>query len=520
MNPVQPADKSTGKWYRSFHPRYRILYPDNKYVRKRIQEMRALPVKLDESEWESIPFRSPIHASLDYIYTVDQDAGYLIISFWKVVDGKLAPGSIQVNLERLYGCDEIDIMGCFPQLEQSGETDKPETMELSRNNHKAHEIQIKSMTNETRTLRMDFGLPSPMNELQAQFFIDLVFLWRFYIDDPLTWKFTSPVFRTLCIAFLRLAAYDFEIAGAGNVASELPISSSSIPSWDYPESDSFWFHGYLILLQEDIISDAAVNRAILEAKSHMQSTKLTRLILLSPQHVAFAEYSNYSVVVSQSLTLLSDTSGMQCSPGFRALSRVFTPGCWRTFSLNGETSLLSQVGVPSEILQMIIHELTTRDIVSFAQASFAAETFYYSSVGQLKHTTVDRFQLLITCCGERAGLRESGICCTQCYSWYHTQCIGLEEMVDHYICTAYRQITTELKPGGVHWFSRRKKRNGSKLIFRGSPKSLKVRLAKPAYLRPELRLIGNLWQVPPGQIDYSILFNGSFSGLAYGMEDR
>lgn len=76
-----------------------------------------------------------------------------------------------------------------------------------------------------------------------------------------------------------------------------------------------------------------------------------------------------------------------------------------------------------------------------------------------------------------------------------------------------------LDPGGINRFSRRKIRAGCQVRAEGLVNSLQLRLSKPSHLRPELRFLGNLVSVAPSLIQYTILFNHSFSGLAYGLED-
>jgi hypothetical protein len=52
--------------------------------------------------------------------------------------------------------------------------------------------------------------PSTLNELQYRMFIDFVYQWRFFIDDRTAREHpSSALFRRLCSAFLRLAAWDF-----------------------------------------------------------------------------------------------------------------------------------------------------------------------------------------------------------------------------------------------------------------------------------------------------------------------
>ncbi|KAJ5915581.1 hypothetical protein N7466_011514 [Penicillium verhagenii] len=512
-----------GRWYRFrlCDSKSRVSPPDHPQIRQKVRDLRALPDKLDE--WEPIPFRSPMHWKLNYIYAVDQDAGYPVISFWKIHKGSQIPVSIQLSLDTLYDSNAIDTMGYISDVEKGplprpGELETPSSTKKSNTN----DLNIKSRI--TGALNINFGPPSPTNDLQAQFFTDFVFIWRSYIDDPLAWKTTCPVFKVIMIAILRLAACDFEVSDVDDVTSELPISFSSIPSWTYPKSDTFWFHGYLVILQEDIVSNTAIMQAMVKTKLHTEGSQLepTRLILLSPQSVAFAEYSRDSFLVSGALTLLSNLSATQCPPGFHNLARVFTSGCWRSFTSNGERTLLSESDVPIEIFHMIFQELEPRDMISFAQASFAAEICYYTSMGQFKHTTVEKFEYLIPCCGQRIGLVESGVCCSNCYLWQHMECIGLEKFVDNFVCTPCLESTSPgpLEPGGIQSFNRGKARGGCQVTFMGSPKLLQLRVTKPAHLRGELRLIGNLWKVAPAQVDYSILFNGTFSGLAYGMEEK
>lgn len=219
-----------------------------------------------------------------------------------------------------------------------------------------------------------------MNELQERFFTDFVFIWRFYIGDPLTWRYDSPVFRVLCIAFLRLAAWDFEVSFDTNV--ELPISFSSIPRWGFPKSNIYWFHGYLVVLQDDINSRALINHGISKAESHLYGTQFPPrdacLLLISPHHIAFGKLCNDTAMASNSLPLLTNDSGTQCSPGFRALSRVLTSNRWKpkgskeTWNLN----------VPPEIVYMIFQEMDPRDTIAFARVSRTSfTTLRYLSSG-------------------------------------------------------------------------------------------------------------------------------------------
>lgn len=334
--------------------------------------------------WEPVPFPSPIHSNLDYIYTVDIDSGTLTISLWSELDGLLALSAARMDLAKIHETSSINYHIVR----------KPPYM--------FHEYiceSNKTQAKQFETFEMDLGIPTPMNELQGRFFTDLVFIWRFYVDDPLTWKYDSPVFRVLSVAFLRLAAWDFEVSFDCNV--ELPISFASIPLWSYPDADIYWFHGYLVVLQDDLGTNAMINGAVSKAKSYIDNTRLkydnVRLIVISPRHLVFVELSREGVLASKSLMLLSNYSAAQCSSGFRALARVLTSNCWKKPRDHREKW---PVNMPPEIFQMILHELEPRDAVAFSQASFAAEQCYYVSESQFKNIDVLSFESSIPCCGK------------------------------------------------------------------------------------------------------------------------
>lgn len=443
------------------------------------------------------------------MYTVDLDAGTFTISRWSELEGStsLAPSATRMDLAKIQEASSIN-----HHMVQNAQHMSSEYVCGSNNKAQAKQFE---------TFEIDFGIPTPMNELQGRFFTDLVFIWRFYVDDPSTWRYDSPVFRVLCIASLRLAAWDFEVSFDYNV--ELPISFASIPLWSYPDADVYWFHGYLVVLQDDVESNAMINGAVSKAESYIGDSLIrhndVRLIVISPRHVAFVELSHEVVLASRSLTLLSNHSATRCSSGFRALARVLTSNCWKKPCVYKEKW---PVNMPPEVVQMILHELEPRDAVAFSQASFTTEQCYYASESQFKDIDVQSFKSSIPCCGKRTRLETDGICCSKCHAWQHLECVGLENYSssDQYVCKGCQERgSLVLDPGGINGFSRRKIREGCHVRAGGSVKSLQLRLSKPSHLRPELRFIGNLVSVPPSLIQYTILFNHSFSGLAYGLED-
>jgi hypothetical protein len=147
---------------------------------------------------------------------------------------------------------------------------------------------------------------------------------------------------------------------------ELPVSFHSIPRWSYPDADVYWFHEYLVVLQDDVEYNAIITGAVSKAESYIGNSRLShdgvRLIVISPRRVAFVELSCEVVQASRSLILLSNYSATRCSPGFRALARVLTSNCCKKPRAHREKW---PVNMPPEIVRMILHELEPRDAVAF-----------------------------------------------------------------------------------------------------------------------------------------------------------
>ncbi|RAK98533.1 uncharacterized protein BO80DRAFT_361406 [Aspergillus ibericus CBS 121593] len=498
-----------GHWYRSCQSGGRINPPDYPNTLKTVKQLRDTPDKLDG--WEKSPVPGPLHSNFDWVYTVDLDVGTLAVTFWDVVEDKLLPATVCFDLATVCQASSlsIDDLDAHPRYFPSDHVNGS-----SKPNHVCIPLG---------QLELRLGLPTPLNELQARFFIDFIFPWRYYIDDPQTWHYQSPVFPLITIALLRLAAWDLEVSPDWDV--DLPIAFDSIPTWSYPEDTIYWFHRFLVVLHPNIESQAMLGSAVGKAQQYIENSTSrdsdVRLIIISPHHIAFAELSNNTVLSTSNLALLSDLSATHCSPGFRVLSRILTSDCWGKSNIHQETW---QYRVPPEMLQLIMQKLEPRDAVALAQASFVAEMCYYSFISQFPGMTVRSFPLLIPCCGKRSGLEERGIMCTKCYAWQHADCINQESPPPGapLICSSCRsgESSPGLNPGGIQRISRRKWRQGCQVEINGFPKLLQPRLLKPAHLRPALRFRGNIPPVPPELIDYTIRFNGTFSGLAYGVDDE
>ncbi|EED13563.1 hypothetical protein TSTA_098200 [Talaromyces stipitatus ATCC 10500] len=143
--------------------------------------------------------RNPLHSNLDYVYIVDRDAGALIIPLWKVENKSLRPAAIRIDLSKFYETSGLIIM---TSLEQSSYVSDDQT---SRKSMTPSESLVYG------TLTLNFGPPTPMNELQEQFFTDFVFIcWRhphFQIFDTVGQQFSTlmlPDFRALTRILTRL----------------------------------------------------------------------------------------------------------------------------------------------------------------------------------------------------------------------------------------------------------------------------------------------------------------------------
>ncbi|KAE8154314.1 hypothetical protein BDV25DRAFT_147939 [Aspergillus avenaceus] len=497
-----------GRWYRSYHSRMRITPPDNEYTLERVRKLLDKIETIDS--WEAIPFPSPIHFTIDYVLTVNCDEGTFTVSLRRTVNDVSTPMEIRLNTDslRTATAETVRHMLSSPQHIQ----DRIPTPI----------VDIQAQQSITGILELRFGSPTGLNEIQERMFTDLVFTWRFHIDYPLTWSYNCAAFRVLTMAFLRIAAWDLEVTS--NDAPDLPIGYTSIPSWSSPVMNVFWFHGYLVVLQADIKPDAMRCRAIEKAKAYlgkpMISSRNLSLILMSPYHVAFAQLSQDSVLCTDSLTLVANPSAIRCSPGFRALSRVLTHQSWTKPNLCRESW---QFGLPVELLQMIFRASHPRDTVALAQSSFSTQRHYYNMVPQFGDLTVQTFKSSIPCCGQRVSLGPNDVSCSSCYAWQHLKCAGLTSHPgDGYICSNCQEggANSGHIPGWIHATSRRHEREGIPVLINGSVKTLKQRTSKPLHQRREIGITPQATPRQSDQVDYTLVFNGIFTGLAYGLDNR
>lgn len=498
-----------GKWFRYCHPRARTSSPGEEATFRKIRQLQD--GKNKSIDWEEVSFPNPPHSDLDYVYTVDLDSAFVTISTWTKTDGMI-PSVFRVKLADVHEASDLSLESLLQKASRP----------LERCLTLTYENQAESIV--SGDLKINVDTPTPLNELQYRLFTDFVFQWRFYIDDHTLWQYPSTLLNTLVIALLRLAAWDLEITHEGfDSRVELPIDFKSAPGWEIPETHIFWFHGFLVIMCGTLDTNSSMTAAVLRAKAFLSDYSGTpgkaRLILVSLRHVQFVELSPESIMSSDVLTLVVNTSAEQCSPGFRALTHVLSSSCWKESLAYRERW---GVNLPPEIFDMILKALRPRDLLSVCQSSLVVERWYYSSVPQFGDFRVLHFDSTVPCCGYLDKM-ESAVCCSSCYTWKHTKCIGLicTPPGRRYICSDCHENKgcSRLVPGGINQTSRRKRRSpGCRIRVAGHCRVLELRLSPPTHLRPERRLLRTLDPTPPLLIDYAIRFSGAFSGLAYGLD--
>ncbi|CZT07599.1 hypothetical protein WAI453_005104 [Rhynchosporium graminicola] len=374
-----------------------------------------------------------------------------------------------------------------------------------------------------------------MNELQYRMFMDFVYQWRFFIDGRTAWQYpSSPCFRRLCYAFLRLAAWDFEISSESEIA-KLPLGAESFPGWDSPPTEFYWFHGSLVVLCEDLRTSSSISAVVSRARESVgqldgRGNDDVNCILISLVDIAFVQVLADKIQCSTVFPLLTNSSATECSAGFRILTYLLTSPHVEKRKRSLAAREVSSIILPTEILGMVLNAVAPYDIVSFAQASFMFENWYYSSLPQLPNMAIHHLDVSIPCCGRRTNREgKEGVCCSDCYAWRHSECLDPSERTPEecYICSKCRisreqaGARPELIPGAIGRANRRVGRlDGCRVMLLKQEKFLQLRVSAPAVMRPELRLMDrDLTSTPPNQIDYDVIFGGSWSGLSFGLDD-
>lgn len=501
-----------GKWYRWFHPpRGQSSSPDSPTTLKTIHEIISRSGKF---KWETVSFPTPLHFQLDYIYTIDEDAGHFIVTQWKGMNGALYSRVRRATLASmretpLSTIETLldDVVGVYEPNDYSPSSLNDETDVQ----HLLKSFQIKST------------IPAQLNGLQFQLFTDFVFTWRFYFDDTSIWASSFTMFAALAIGLLRIAAWDFEVRNTDT--EELPVTFSSLPQWKAPADYIFWFHKYLIVCcNTGQIGTTLATKAkdfVSCSKSHASTV---HGIAISIRHIGLFKICNGDIFQSPPIPLLTNTSAMSCSTGFKILAYIFASNRWE--GLSGKSGESWGVAIPTEIFGMILKASAPMDLVSMAQASFMLEQWYYSSIPQLRGLSLHSFALSIPCCGKRNTPDERGVYCSVCDAWSHMECAepsgNVPSDTDKYICSNCQENgpCTVLKAGGIYQTYREiRVRKACSVVHSGGNTDFLLRVSKPSSRRPELWLIRNLAPPPARNVDYTIFFSGVFSGLGYGFDE-
>ncbi|KAL3417194.1 hypothetical protein PVAG01_11194 [Phlyctema vagabunda] len=495
-----------GKWYQIHQKRGRISSPGDKSTYLTMKDFQDDITKSVKAM--PIPFPFPLQQNLDYVYTLDLDSAYLTVSFWHREEGDQDTGlSLSMRRLSLNSIDEASDLSIEALLLKGR---NPLLDIFAGQGSLQAEKEYKHWETKIRQ-------PSSLNELQYRMFMEFVYQWRFFIDDRTAWQYPSSIlFRRLCNAFLRLAAWDFEISSECEVA-KLPLGAESFPGWDSPPTEVYWFHGSLVVLCEDLGTSSSISAAVSRARKFVGD-------------IAFVQSSADEIQCSTVFPLLTNSSAMECSAGFRILTYFLTSPYVKEGESNLAAREVSSIALPTEVFGMVLDAVPPYDIVSFAQASFVVENWYYSSLPQLPNMVIHHLDVSVPCYGRRNNSEgKEGVFCSDCYAWRHSECLDPSErtLEECYICSKCRlsrdQANSQPKliPGAIGRANRRKDRPyGCRVMIGKQEKVLQLRVSAPAVMRPELRLMDrNLTSTPPTQIDYVVLFGGSWSGLAFGLDD-
>ncbi|KZF24729.1 hypothetical protein L228DRAFT_245721 [Xylona heveae TC161] len=489
-----------GKWYRQRYRNARVCNLDEPATFEFIQKAQKYGISADG--FDEVPFACPLHTDLDFVYTLNLDKKVVTVSTWEALPGgALTISVLQLDLKDVREPKDLDL----ENFRRNG------AQPLSKYTEKTAHLQM--AVGADTDLRIEIEPPTSMNELQFGIFVDFVFQWKFFFDDRLAWAPPSPLFDTLAIAILRLAAWDFEVSPkVGRESLALISSPMAYPSWNAPSDQIYWFHGFLIVQCADLITPSSRLAGVKLAQDQVQNQcakgRRVHAILISLESVAFAEIDEKSTRCSSAVPLVTNTSTTTCSPGFRILTHVLTSPCWKEDLALSEQSFLSTL--PPELLSMVLDTLEPLDNVSLAQASSVLARWYYSSIPQMDKMSILRFYTSFPCCGISSDVKDDCIWCTSCFTWQHVSCIGGElpefsssgSTISIPSCNRCGSEEDEkgLVPGALGVTDRRRRGMGCRVRAHN----------RTYYMKLDTRTFA--------QHDYAIYFNGQLSGLVYKLE--
>ncbi|KAK2780009.1 hypothetical protein FQN53_001124 [Emmonsiellopsis sp. PD_33] len=271
----------------------------------------------------STPLPDPLHGDLRDIYTLDLDAGHLTVCRWRDDENGI-PTTFMLRIELdkiqkpehllpqslLENARDVSLRGCCDVAVPPMESMEPVAQTTASTQYKPLNIKI--------------NRPSKLNEIQYHVFIDFTHQWCFYIDDNSLWPGpSSPLFKVLAIAYLRIAAWDLEVCDIR--LFDIPMVFQLRPTWKFLAEDIYLFHGILIVLCKRLETEdkaEAIKKAegfLLDHNSKAigdRSQHITRAILISLRHIVVPEFSpgkheGTSISCSKPIPLLTDKSAIE-----------------------------------------------------------------------------------------------------------------------------------------------------------------------------------------------------------------
>ncbi|OJJ67557.1 hypothetical protein ASPBRDRAFT_135014 [Aspergillus brasiliensis CBS 101740] len=416
------------RWYRCRDPEtLAVCEIDRPEALNKIKQICDQPDKLDE--WEEAPFPAPLSSESGLVYTINMDAGTLDVAYFKKTEYSTHPRTNRYDLRAVYEASSWPSAICL---------ERPQPLPAQQDSGKVMDDELAQPPLEPLHLELDF--PTPVNVLQTRLYVNFLSVWRWHFLDSTTWSYDSRALNYFCFAILRLAAWDLEVS--------------------CPEDNIYWYHGFLVVLHDSLEDQSKIRSAIQRAREYLERTtaarrrRHTRLIIMSPYHIVFAEITpDDTVRASSSSRLLLTSTGHSQRSGFRALCGILTSNCWPDTTAYRE---IWRNYLPWEIILHILSHLEPHDMAAFAQVSVPVKMMYYASlrqtIPQFASLTMLGYEPLIDCCGTRSGLEQSGVMCTVCYSCKHTGCLSVPHVASHNSIRA--PVTSAIcRTGTSTWFN-------------------------------------------------------------------
>ncbi|KAL3445312.1 hypothetical protein BJX65DRAFT_281491 [Aspergillus insuetus] len=122
-----------GKWYRWFHPPHgQSSSPDSPTILKTIQQILS---RSNKFKLEAVPFPTPFHFQIDYIYTIDEDVGHFTVTQWKSANGASYPKTRRTTLASIQETPLSSLDTLLDDLvENTGDNNNPLRASNDKNN--------------------------------------------------------------------------------------------------------------------------------------------------------------------------------------------------------------------------------------------------------------------------------------------------------------------------------------------------------------------------------------------------